>query len=83
MIHRDNTEYTLHFEKGENVGGLKSVPWKGKQTGSRFRWLPDLEVFTDIDIPLEYYTDVIKRQAVVNAGILFRLRNETAPGKFE
>ena len=83
VIHRDGQEYTLHFEKGENVGGLRSVPWKGKQTGSRFRWRPDLEVFTDIDIPLEYYTDVIKRQAVVNAGILFRLRNETAPGAFE
>ena len=83
VIHRDNTEYTLHFEKGENVGGLKSAPWKGKQTGSKFRWRPDLEVFTDIDIPLDYYADTIKRQAVVNAGTLFRLRNETAPGKFE
>ena len=83
VIHRDGTEYTLHFEKGENIGGLKKEPWSGKKTGSKFHWKPDLEVFTDIDIPLDYFTDVIKRQAVVNSGILFRLRNEVVPGKFE
>ena len=83
VIHRDGTEYTLHFEKGENIGGLKKEPWSGKKTGSKFHWKPDLEVFTDIDIPLDYFTDVIKRQAVVNSGILFRLRNEVSPGKFE
>ena len=82
VIHRDGFEYTLHFEKGENVGGLKKEPYSGKKTGSRFRWKPDLDVFTDINIPVEYYTDVLKRQAVVNAGVTFRFREETAPGKF-
>ena len=82
VIHRDGFEYTLHFEKGENVGGLKKEPYTGKKTGSRFRWLPDLDVFTDIDIPVEYYLDVLKRQAVVNAGITFRFRNQVG-GKFE
>jgi len=82
VIHRDGFEYTLHFEKGENVGGLKKEPWSGKKTGSKFRWKPDLEVFTDIDIPVEYFTDVIKRQAVVNAGVTFVFRNQVG-GKFE
>ena len=82
VIHRDGLEYTLHFEKGENVGGLKKEPYSGKKTGSRFRWKPDLEVFTDIDIPVDYYRDVLKRQAVVNAGVTFRFRNQ-AGGKFE
>ena len=82
VIHRDGFEYTLHFEKGENVGGLKKEPYSGKKTGSRFRWLPDLDVFTDIDIPVAYYLDVLKRQAVVNAGITFRFRNQVG-GKFE
>ena len=81
-IHRDGFEYTLHFEKGENMGGLKKEPYTGKKTGSRFRWLPDLDVFTDIDIPVDYYLDVLKRQAVVNAGITFRFRNQVG-GKFE
>ena len=82
VIHRDGFEYTLHFEKGENVGGLKKEPWSGKKTGSKFRWKPDLEVFTDISIPVEYYLDVMKRQAVVNAGVTFRFRNQVG-GKFE
>ena len=82
VIHRDGYEYTLHFEKGENIGGLKKELYTGKKTGSKFRWLPDLDVFTDIDIPVEYYLDVLKRQAVVNAGITFRFRNQVG-GKFE
>lgn len=87
VIHRDGFEYTLHFEKGEITEPtetfLHKTPYTGKKTGSKFRWRPDLEVFTDINIPAEYYTDVMKRQAVVNAGVTFRFRNETAPGKFE
>lgn len=82
-IFRDDTRYTLHFEKGENVGGLKSEPAKRKQTGSRIRWRPDLDVFTEIDIPASYYQEVLKRQAVVNKGLLFVFRNETVPGSFE
>ena len=83
VIRRDGFKYSLHFEKGENIGGLNKEPTdRGKKTGSTFRWKPDLEVFIDIDIPESYYLDVMKRQAVVNAGITFRFRNETAPGKF-
>ena len=82
VIHRDGLEYTLHFEKGENIGGLQKAPYSGKKTGSKFRWKPDLEVFTDIDIPVDYYRDVLKRQAVVNAGVTFRFRNQ-AGSKFE
>ena len=83
VIRRDGFKYTLHFERGEIVGQLKKEPADRKKTGSTFRWLPDLDVFTDISIPKEYYEDTLKRQAVVNAGVTFRFRNETAPGKFE
>ena len=82
VIYRDGFKYTLHFEKGELVGQMGKEPTDRKKTGSKFHWKPDLDVFTDIDIPLEYYLDVMKRQAVVNAGITFRLRNQ-AGGKFE
>ena len=81
-IYRDGFKYTLHFERGELVGEMGKEPADRKKTGSKFHWLPDLDVFTDIDIPLEYYTDVLKRQAVVNAGVTFRLRNQVG-GKFE
>lgn len=79
-IRRDGYRYTLHFERGENVGGLKKEEYKGRDTGSRFRWKPDLQVFTDIDVPTEYYLDMLKRQAIVNEGITFLFRNQSAQG---
>ena len=82
-VRRDGKKYTLHFEKGRIAGELKTEPADRKKTGTDIRWRPDLEVFTDIDIPLEYYRDTLRRQAVVNAGVTFRLRNEVAQGKFE
>jgi DNA gyrase subunit B len=81
-VKRDGYVFNLHFEHGENVGGLKKKKTNDKTTGSKTRWKPDLQVFTDISVPLEYYKDVLKRQAVVNSGLLFILRNEI-PGGFE
>ena len=84
-VWRDGKEYHLHFERGEIVGKLEISEQSGskKRTGTTIRWLPDLDVFTDIQIPVDYYRDVMKRQAVVNAGVTFRLRNEVSAGKFE
>ncbi len=80
QILRDGFQYDLHFEKGENIGGLKKTPGVGKKTGTRIRWKPDLEVFTDINIPADYFQDVLKRQAVVNPGIQFLLRVQEGKG---
>ena len=84
-VWRGGKEYTLHFEKGENIGGLqvKELTANKKKTGTRIHWLPDLDVFTDIAVPLDYYRDAMKRQAVVNAGVTFRLLNETERSKFD
>lgn len=79
-IWRDGLHYHLDFEKGENVGGLQKEPTKTKRTGTVIRWLPDREVFTDIHIPLDYFKDSMKRQAVVNAGVLFLLHDQRTPG---
>jgi len=79
-IIRDGFKFSLHFEKGENIGGLTKEPIRSKQTGSTQHWRPDLDVFTDIDIPLEYYIQTIKKQAVVNAGLRFTLYNEVTDG---
>ena len=82
VVRRDGYKYSLHFEKGKNIGGLKKEPADRKKTGSYFHWRPDREVFTEIDIPAAYFQDVIRRQAVVNRGVTFRFRNQVA-GKFE
>ena len=85
-VWRDGFEYKLHFERGEIVGELEKTPLpksQVKKTGTRTRWLPDLDVFTDIAIPAEYFTDVLRRQAVVNEGIAFKFRNQQEDGKFD
>ncbi|MBR3630533.1 MAG: DNA topoisomerase, partial [Oscillospiraceae bacterium] len=81
-VHRDGFEYKLHFEKGENVGGLQKTPYKKKQTGTLTRWKPDLEVFTEILVPDEYFHDTLRRQAVVNPNLRFIYRSEQADGTF-
>lgn len=79
-IRRDGTRFTLHFEHGENVGGLKREQYSGKTTGTKIHWKPDIEVFTDINITDDYFVDVIRRQAIVNAGIKFLYRSQTENG---
>ena len=75
-VKRDGFLYTLHFEHGENVGGLHKEPYTKKDTGTRIRFKPDIQVFTDIAAPLAYFDDVLRRQAIVNPGLLFQFRNQ-------
>lgn len=77
-------KYTLHFEHGENVGGLVKEEYKKRgDTGTRIKWKPDLKVFTDINIPVEYFEETIKRQAIVNDGIKFVFKNQTNSASFD
>lgn len=80
---RDGYKFNLHFEKGENIGGLTKTEFRHRHTGTKIRWKPDMEVFTDINIPLENYLNTLKRQAVVNSGIKFIFANEVSKGEFE
>ena len=77
-VWRDGKKYQLHFKKGKVCGKkgeeLIVEPSDRKKTGTLIKWRPDREVFTEIDIPVEYFEDVLHRQAVVNAGVTFRLR---------
>ena len=82
-VYRDGQKFELHFEKGNNVGGLRKEPTNSRQTGTTQKWRPDLEVFTDIDIPLEYYQTVLRKQAVVNAGLKFLFFDEDSGQKWE
>ncbi len=75
---------SIHFKKGVPVTGLEERPLEKKErrTGTVIRWRPDLEVFTDIDIPYEFFIETMRRQSVVNAGISFVLRLEQEDGSF-
>lgn len=82
-VHTGGYKYTLHFEKGENVGGLKKEKYDKKDTGTRIKWKPDLDVFTDINVPIDYFKDTIRKQAIVNDGIKFILKDQQSASKFE
>lgn len=82
-VHKNGFRYEIHFKAGEHVSELQKEPYNKKDTGTRIRWKPDIKVFTDIDIPLEYYQETILRQSVVNAGIKFVLRNQTGEKSFD
>ena len=82
-VFRDGFRFDLHFEKGENIGGLIKEKCKYESTGTIQRWKPDLEVFTDTDIPLDYFINTLKKQAVVNAGLQFILKDEGSGDTYE
>ena len=80
---RDGYRYSVHFEKGENVGGLVKEETASRRTGTTQRWKPDIDVFTDIDIPLSAFQQIMKQQAIVNAGITYSLWDEESGERFE
>ena len=82
-IHKNGLCYKMSFKEGEPVGELLKEPYGKRDTGTRIHWKPDLKVFTDINIPLEYYQQVIKRQSVVNPGIKFILKDQKSASSFE
>ncbi|MBQ6895497.1 MAG: DNA topoisomerase [Clostridia bacterium] len=82
-VYRDGFKYQLHFEKGENVGGLSKEAFRHRHTMTKIRWKPDIDVFTDIDISAEHYIDILKKQAIVNKGLTLRFKNEISKNEFE
>ncbi len=82
-VYRDGYKYNLHFEKGENIGGLKKEETTRRKTGTKTHWKPDLDVFTDINIEREYFEDILKKQAVVNPGVEFVFRFQRENSSFE
>jgi len=82
-VYRDGFKYQLHFEKGENVGGLSKEAFRHRHTMTKIRWKPDIDVFTDIDISEEYYRDILKKQAIVNKGLTLRFKNEISKNEFD
>jgi len=79
--------YKLDFEKGYNITEQKDergfIKSKSSGTrGTRIKWRPDTEVFTDIDVDDEYFNDILRRQSIVNGGLEFLYRSETDEGEF-
>lgn len=82
VVYKDGFKYEINFEKGKNKGQLKKEPCE-HASGTIQKWKPDLEVFTEIDIPLSFFQNVIKKQSIVNPGVLFKLYDEVSDEHFE
>ncbi len=76
-------KYTIGFRAGEPVTELVKSDCPKNKSGTVIRWKSDKKVFTDIDIPREYFANVLKKQAVVNAGLLLTLKWQKQDGSFE
>ncbi len=72
---------SISFAKGLPVGELIKEDPVRRRTGTVVEWKPDLDVFTDINIPLEYFEEVLKKQAIVNSGLTLVLDYEHEDGK--
>ncbi|MCL2023958.1 MAG: toprim domain-containing protein [Oscillospiraceae bacterium] len=81
-VWREGTRYTLRFEHGEPVSELEKNPCPKTKKGTRIKWKADLKVFTEIDVPIEYFRETLRRQAIVNSGIRFVLRDEKPDRQF-
>ena len=79
-VYRDGKKYTLHFERGLNIGGLQAEDFGGRRTGTITHWKPDRAVFTDIDVGRPFFESVLQKQAVVNAGLTFIFKDEADTG---
>lgn len=75
-IHAAGFRYLLNFKKGKPVGEMIKEPYSKKDTGTRIKWRPDLEVFTEIDVSDDYFKDMLMHQSVVNAGVHFIYKNQ-------
>ena len=68
--------YELKFKKGKPSGKMLKEEYAKRDTGTRIKWKPDLDVFTDIAVPLDYFQSTLKRQSIVNPGVRFILKNQ-------
>ena len=77
-------EYKISFKKGEPVTELETRPLgkNERKTGTHIHWKPDIEVFTDINIPYEFFYETLRRQAIVNEKVCFSLKFQKQDGSF-
>lgn len=76
--YRDNYKYFLRCEKGEPIMELEKTPDSNERTGTIITYKPDLDVFTEIDIPLDWVADMLEKQSIITPHVKFILTDEIA-----
>ena len=80
--YRDGYKYEIEIVEGEVVGGLKKEKYNYNSTGTFIKWQPDLQVFTETDIPFEWIKKYAEEQAIVNKGVTVEVYNEETNEKY-
>ncbi len=84
-VHRQGQEHQQRFERGQPIGSLASTPAEDPaRTGTRVRFLPDLQIFTG-GIVFDYQTlsARLRELAYLNGGVRIVFRDERNPEPHE
>lgn len=77
----ERKKYTISFKGGYANSKLKVEDWDGP-TGTKIRYKPDITVFKSAEsiiIPLERYVDTIRRKAMLDSGITYKIKYMDKP----
>ena len=82
-VRRNGKVYRQAFERGEPTGDMEVVGdmAKGDPTGTTVTYLPDSEIFEELDIEAGALTQRLRETAFLTKGLYIKLVDERAGGK--
>jgi DNA gyrase subunit B len=82
-VRRDGKIHRQEFERGEPTGDMEIVGEmaKGEPTGTTITFLPDSEVFEELDVEAATVTQRLRETAFLTKGLYIKLVDERADGK--
>jgi DNA gyrase subunit B len=82
-VRRDGTVYRQSFERGVPTGDMEVVGKmeKGDAAGTTITYLPDSEIFEELEIDASMLTQRLRETAFLTKGLHIKLTDERADGK--
>src|SRR6187401_812350 len=79
-VHRDGKAYRQEFARGVPVDKMQTVGVSG-ESGTTISFLPDAEIFEDLDFSAETLTQRLRETAFLTRGFHIKLTDERAGGE--
>src|SRR5438067_4736704 len=82
-VRRDGNVYRQEFERGEPTGDMETVRKmeKDEPTGTTITYLPDADIFEELDVEAATITQRLRETAFLTKGLYIKLVDERADGK--
>lgn len=74
-VYDGSDRYTMRFERGKTVQSLEKTPCV-HETGTTIRFLPDDQIFEEVEFDYDVLLTRLREQAFLNAGVKITLRDE-------